>query len=290
MNFAGSWEKLLAWLRCYVQRYKIALITVGAVTLLAVALWIVSANTRPWVKIGEQKLIAVSIDLYQTEGYLETQYGDVVPDSVIAAAYADVYRKHGISRIDYDSSILWYALHNPERQIEVYQMIYDSLSARLDAVDTLIAREGRASRVRIMAGQAEIADSVNLLLYPDTVIFVPLGRQLVYHSFERGYVHGTAEEHVFEFNIRLLGAIRKPLPADLQIGIGISSADTLKAFVRRPIRRAGMHKLSIRMPKGDFVPSLKAYLYAPAAATEKLRKHPIPLLVDSVSLIRYSRP
>ncbi|KGN91332.1 hypothetical protein HQ45_00740 [Porphyromonas crevioricanis] len=285
MTFGAALKLIASKLGNFIRRHKIFLAVLLGILLLILIGQSLFRTRSSWDRIDKRKLLKVTIDLYQTEGFLETQYGSYAPDSILARAYAHIFRKHGVDRIDYDSSMLWYSLHQPKALQELWQAIQDSLSDRLALADSL-SRHYDAMRLNILARREEVKDSVNLLSYPDTSTTIFLGQQLYYQKYERKYIYGSNASHFFEFNIRLLGEIPTKLNSDLQIGLAIIDSDTVKAYKTKPIYRAGMHRLRLAVPKQlSSSPNVRAYLLARAAA-DSLYTHPIPVLIDSVSLIR----
>ena len=67
--------------------------------------------------------------------------GEEVPysDSYKRVLYIEsVYKKHGITQADFDSSMVWYARH-PDALTKVYEKVNQRLKAERDGINHLIA-------------------------------------------------------------------------------------------------------------------------------------------------------
>ena len=91
----------------------------------------VSCIDRPDVVLDEQQMIDVLVDVHRAEGLLEmqqqtgsTKAGELeqYQKSVMAA----VLQKHGVSRQQYDSSLMWYAQH-----LKLLTRVYGHVDERL---------------------------------------------------------------------------------------------------------------------------------------------------------------
>lgn len=91
---------------------------------------IVSCIDRPDFVLDEDQMVDVLVDVHRAEGLLDIQQQHVThPDEnekyqreVIAA----VLQRHGVSRIQYDSSLMWYAQH-----LKLLTRVYTHVDERL---------------------------------------------------------------------------------------------------------------------------------------------------------------
>ncbi|WP_430812753.1 MULTISPECIES: DUF4296 domain-containing protein [unclassified Carboxylicivirga] len=100
--------------------------------LLGAVLW--SCSTRPKVPrhlADEERMTAVLADIYQLESVLSQTrltYNSAKEDKV-SGYYRNVLDKHGMSKADFDSAMVWYAAH-PTVLSDVYEEVIEELSRR----------------------------------------------------------------------------------------------------------------------------------------------------------------
>lgn len=92
---------------------------------------VASCIDRPEIVLDEDQMIDVLVDVHRAEGLLELQQQqgnfrgeelDTYEKSVIAA----VLQKHGVSRAQYDTSLMWYAEH-----LKLLTRVYGHVDERL---------------------------------------------------------------------------------------------------------------------------------------------------------------
>ena len=81
--------------------------------LLAIGLAMVSCDRTPGGVIGVNKMADLIVDLQLAEAYIESHTADFEDDSSKLVIKQSIFKKHGITQQDYDSSLVWYA-HNME--------------------------------------------------------------------------------------------------------------------------------------------------------------------------------
>ena len=74
------------------------------------------------------------VDLQLAEAYIDSHPSDFNDDSSKQVIKQSVFKKHGISQRDYDSSLVWYA-HNMEDYTKAYDKAVGKLHARYDKLD-----------------------------------------------------------------------------------------------------------------------------------------------------------
>ena len=91
---------------------------------------------RPETVIPDAKMENVLYDFH-----IAKAMGEEVPysDSYKRVLYIEsVYKKHGITQADFDSSMVWYARH-PDALTKVYEKVNQRLKAERDGINHLIA-------------------------------------------------------------------------------------------------------------------------------------------------------
>ena len=84
---------------------------------------------RPHNILSPDKMEAVLYDLHQTEGILHVTGYERGHDSVIHLTYDAVLARHGVTRAEFDSSLVWYT-NNPQYFDKFYPRIIDRLENR----------------------------------------------------------------------------------------------------------------------------------------------------------------
>lgn len=92
--------------------------------------------SRPDNVLDEDQMTDVLIDVHMAEGLLDMQRqenrgGNHITEEYQKEVIAAVLMRHGISKFDYDSSLVWYS-RNLKLLIRVYERVQDSLTARHD--------------------------------------------------------------------------------------------------------------------------------------------------------------
>jgi hypothetical protein len=81
-----------------------------------------ACSSTPSGVLPEKKMQAVMTDMLTAEALAAANVQAYRNDSLKAALYASVLRKHGIDRAAYDSSLVWYG-----RNLEVYMQLHDRI-------------------------------------------------------------------------------------------------------------------------------------------------------------------
>ncbi len=82
--------------------------------------------------ISEEKLINILVDVHTAEAMTESEITRV-RDSMTPIYYAQIYEKHGVTRTDFDSTMVVYA-HNPERFDSVYSKVLRIINTERDSL------------------------------------------------------------------------------------------------------------------------------------------------------------
>lgn len=82
--------------------------------------------------LSEEKLIDILVDVHTAEAMTESET-QRVRDSMAPIYYAQIYEKHGVTRTDFDSTMVIYA-HNPERFDSVYSKVLRIINTERDSL------------------------------------------------------------------------------------------------------------------------------------------------------------
>lgn len=85
-------------------------------------------SCRPDGVMSKRKMIAVLTDLHRMDGMLQVKGIVRDPDADEVAYYDAVLAEHGVTRADFDSSLVWYTLH-PQRFNKLYPRVIKNLEA-----------------------------------------------------------------------------------------------------------------------------------------------------------------
>lgn len=102
--------------------------------LLMVALSLLSCDRTPRGVMSVNDMADLIVDLELAEAYIENNSGDYTDDSSKLVIKQSIFKKHGITQQDYDSSLVWYA-HNMEDYTKAYDKAVGKLKERYDKLD-----------------------------------------------------------------------------------------------------------------------------------------------------------
>ena len=92
---------------------------------------LLSCDRAPHGVMSKNKMADLIVDLQIAEAYIENHSQDFQDDSSKLVIKQSIFKKHGITQQDYDTSLVWYA-HNMEDYIKVYDKALGQLQARHD--------------------------------------------------------------------------------------------------------------------------------------------------------------
>lgn len=94
---------------------------------LGVVVVLMACSKVPDGILSEKKMQYVLTDMLIAESMVNVDYNAYRSDTMRLALYEGVFRKHGITRAYYDSSLVWYG-----RNLDIYMKVYDRVLADLD--------------------------------------------------------------------------------------------------------------------------------------------------------------
>lgn len=103
------------------------------VILTCVFLWAASAcQNSVDAPIPQEKFMTVLYDIHTAEGLLETESQNM-RDSMSKIYYAQIFQKHGVTQIDFDSTMAIYT-RNPTQMDTVYNRLLRIVKAERDTL------------------------------------------------------------------------------------------------------------------------------------------------------------
>ena len=95
---------------------------------------LVSCDKAPSGVLSVNEMADLIADLQLADAYIDSHSSDFDTDSSKLAIKQSVFKKHGITQQDYDSSLVWYA-HNMEDYAKAYDKAVGKLKSRYDKLD-----------------------------------------------------------------------------------------------------------------------------------------------------------
>ncbi len=117
--------------------------------LLMLTLSLLSCDRTPGGVMSVNQMSDLIVDLQLAEAYIDSHIGDFQDDSSKMVIKQSIFKKHGITQQDYDSSMVWYA-HNMEDYTKAYDKAVGKLKERYDKLD----KGGNDVPGEMMAGPA----------------------------------------------------------------------------------------------------------------------------------------
>lgn len=122
----------------------------------------VSCIDRPESVLSDDEMVDLLVDVHRSEGLLELQKGHINDETYQQSIMASVLVKHGVTREQYDSSLMWYAKHL-KLFVRVYSHVEERLNEEYDVWNLLVA-ESKDFDV------SEAGDSVELWTLRDYLV------------------------------------------------------------------------------------------------------------------------
>ena len=95
---------------------------------------LVSCDKTPGGVLSVNEMADLIADLQLADAYIDAHSSDFDTDSTKLVMKQSIFKKHGITQRDYDSSLVWYA-HNMEDYAKAYDKAVGKLKSRYDKLD-----------------------------------------------------------------------------------------------------------------------------------------------------------
>lgn len=226
---------------------------------------------RPETVIPDAKMENVLYDFH-----IAKAMGEEVPysDSYKRVLYIEsVYKKHGITQADFDSSMVWYARH-PDALTKVYEKVNQRLKAERDGINHLIALRDNKPKESL----------------PGDSIDVWIGRH-IYHltgmSLDNKLTFALPSDTNFKdrdtlkwtVRFRFLNGVPDSLHAPLMAMQILYAKDTLNDM--RRIKQSGTETISLFADTLGEIKEIRGFIYYPVQTSAQ------SILTDRISLMRY---
>ncbi|MCM1111328.1 MAG: DUF4296 domain-containing protein [Clostridium sp.] len=247
-------------------------------TLVAAALAVAASACSgvPSGVIPPKKMARLMADIHLAEAVVEQRRSDFPNDSVKQVFKESVYRKHSVTSAEVDSSFLWYG-RNLEKYVEVYTMTAEILQTELDRSKELAANDGRILEVRSF--QAE-GDSVDIWSGIRSRAFAPnMSTDRI--TYEVRSDHNWEEGDIYTLRFKTLNTSRPVLAS-----VSADYPDGTTRYATLTTREDGWQQLTLCLDTDKKASSVYASISAPADDTTIVSLDPVPVLIDSLSLVR----
>lgn len=102
--------------------------------LLLAALMMLSCDRTPGGVLSVNDMADLIVDLQLAEAYIDNNISEFTSDSSKQVIKQSIFKNHGISQQDYDSSLVWYA-HNMEEYVKAYDKAVGKLKDKQEKLN-----------------------------------------------------------------------------------------------------------------------------------------------------------
>lgn len=106
---------------------------IARITIFALfGLELLSCSHKPKNLIDDAAMTALLTDAYQLEGFYAVERGmdSVITDPVIVATYDSIFKKHGVTREQFDESMAYYMRHSDKFEV-IHKRVVERLDERI---------------------------------------------------------------------------------------------------------------------------------------------------------------
>lgn len=184
-----------------------------------------------------------------------------------------VYKKHGISQADFDTSMVWFARH-PETLTKIYEKVNERLKAQREGINHLIALRDNKPK------ESKPGDSIDVWIWQHIyeLTGMPLDNKI---TFALPSDTNFKDRDTLKWTVRFRFVGGKPdsvLAPSMAMQI-LYEKDTVSNLLK--IKKPGMETISIAADTLGKIKEVRGFIYYP------LQKTPQSLLADRISLMRY---
>lgn len=226
---------------------------------------------RPKTVLSDAKMENVLYDFH-----IAKALGEDIPygESYKRVLYIEsVYKKHGITQADFDTSMVWYARH-PDVLTKVYEKVNQRLKSQRDGINHLIALRDNKPKESLSG------DSIDVWIWQHVyeLTGMPLDNKIAFilpvdtNFKDRDTLKWTVR---FRFNNGKPDSVLAPLMA-MQI---LYDKDTINDLLK--IKEPITETLTLTADTFGKIKEVRGFIYYPMQKTVQ------SLLVDQISLMRY---
>lgn len=226
---------------------------------------------RPETVLTDAKMEDVLYDFH-----IAKAMGEEVPysESYKRVLYIEsVYKKHGITQADFDTSMVWFARH-PDALTKIYEKVNTRLKAERDGINHLIALRDHKPK------ESAPGDSIDVWIWQHIyhLTGMPLDNKLTFtlpsdtNFKDRDTLRWTVR---FRFPEGAPDSLTAPRMA-MQI---LYAKDTVSGMLK--VGKAGTETISLTADTAGAIKEIRGFIYYPMQPSART------LLADRISLMRY---
>ena len=218
--------------------------------------------------LSQKEMQAVVADMQIAEAMISSDRETYEDDAQKLALYESVFRKHHITRAEYDSSLVWYA-RNLDIYMRVYNLVTNDMETRIDAL-------GDVQRVDMGGGRRDSVDVWPRRAYLTFSPRVPFNGTTFHIEPKESYPPGST----FVLGMHVWG-IGKGMKQHPEVRICVDQGDTT-LVINDHLAKDGYHETTLRSIATKRV--RRVYGYIRLEQGDSYYK----IYADSISLMRYN--
>ena len=239
-----------------------------SITALLGCLMIACSKTPDGV-LSEKKMQAIQVDMYIAEAMIDINSREFSEQAQKEALFQSIFRKYGITKAEYDSSLVWYGKH-----LDIYMKVFDRV------LNDLNSRQRALGDVQASAAPTSKQDSVDI--WPRRT-FVHLEPKALFNGVtfnikpEKNYPSGST----FVLGMNVWG-VRKDMKCKPEVQLCAEQADTT-VVVNKTIERDGHFETTLRTVSTKQVKRVYGRIFMSSADSSYYK-----IYLDSLNLMRYN--
>ncbi|MDR0233069.1 MAG: DUF4296 domain-containing protein [Dysgonamonadaceae bacterium] len=221
--------------------------------------------------LSEKKMEDVLFDIHLAEATISDNYRDFRNDEKKQELYAGIFKKHGITQEQFDTSLVWYG-----RNLDKYLIVYDNLTKRYATLAENINTE-----IELQQKQAALSDLNQVYVWNGTtpVILTSLpGKNMVDFNLNLDTIQLSPKEY-YEFAFNVLGIPDSTITP--LVTLGIIFPDTV--FIeRKTITDNGLFTISL--PPLDSITNNPTHLFGSIHIPPQ--KENVKIVIYNINILR----
>lgn len=252
--------------------------------LLLASLSLLSCNSRPEYVIDEDTMTSLLVDVHLSEGLLEVQGKQISDhDNYSQELMAAVLLRHGVTKAQYDTSLIWYS-QNLKKLIRIYEQVDQELENQADNWKVL-ANEQSAVSISLSGDKVDVWGQDRALILDESR---HLNHRIWRLPTDTCYYTGDTVQwqlHLSEMNQGQAVMASMVLLTEYSADIAEEHVAGVSTDV---ICRDSLIVLTASAPKEEKIKKIVLSLHV-MNAVDRDTVRVAPALVDSISLIRIHR-
>jgi len=227
----------------------------------------ISCSNTPKGLLSEKKMAAVIIDMQNAEEMINNEPTVFSAKEDREQLYASIFRKHGVTEADYDSSLVWYGQHLTE-YMRVQKMALTEIQARIEAM-------GNVTPVAVDSN----SDSIDIWIYRRYYELSPkLLSNLVIFDIKPLAAYSSGSSFVFGMNV---WGVQPQMTENVEVHICAVSDDSTY-MASRTIKEDGYYETSLKTSPAKRTQHIYGYI-----RIDGKEKAYNTIYIDSFSLMKY---